>query len=190
MADSDQWYTPDTQQHPVLSLVARALGGSIGLDPTADPDRRVRSGRHITEVENCLIQQARGEPIYCNPPFSNPLPFVLWVAGEVESGRSPQAIMLCKSGVLSNQGTGKVIEAFASATCHWRHGGRIRFIPGEGVLNRLRREFEEGKRKSCRHRSADFDTVLINFGEVVFFAETFADYGHVQLCRKTYEGFL
>jgi len=188
--DSDQWYTPDTQQQPVLSLVARALGGSIGLDPTADPDRRVRSGRHITEEENCLVQQARGETIFCNPPFSNPLPFVLWVAGEVEAGRSPQAIMLCKSGVLSNQGTGKAIEAFASATCHWRHNGRIRFIPGEGVLSRLRREFEEGKRKNCRPTSADFDTVLICFGEHLRFAATFADYGHVQLCRKTYEGFL
>jgi hypothetical protein len=34
--DSDCWQTPDTQEQPVLSLVAAVFDQGIGLDPTAD----------------------------------------------------------------------------------------------------------------------------------------------------------
>ena len=190
MAASDEWYTPDTPKQPVISSVATALGGRIGLDPTADPDRRVPAARHFTKDDDCLTREARGETIFCNPPFSNPLPFLRWCANQVEEGRSPQAIMLCKSGVLSNQGTGALIQEFATATCHWRHNGRIRFTPGAAVLERLSREFEAGRRASCRPTSADFDTILINFGPFLLFAQTFERLGHVQLCRRAWEELL
>ncbi|MEM9451151.1 MAG: DNA N-6-adenine-methyltransferase [Cyanobacteria bacterium P01_E01_bin.6] len=180
--DSDQWYTPNTPEQPILKLVALALGGVIGLDPTSDPDCRTPARRHITESENCLAQQANGETIFCNPPFSTPLPFMRWVIDQVESGRSPQAIMLCKIGVLSNQGTGALIRDHCSASCEWMHNGRIRFIPGDGVLTRLEREFSQGKRKAPTVNGADFDCVLLNFGcTEQRFIHVFEPYGNVAL---------
>ena len=184
--DSDQWYTPDNE----LKLVAEALGGSIGLDPTSDPDRRTPAKRHITERENCLIQMADDETIFCNPPFSNPLPFVQWIAEQVAEGRSPQAIMLCKLGVVSNKGTGATIGQHASALCFPR---RINFIPGQGVINRLKREFLEGKRLNSKPSSADFDVVYIHFGgsnATVRFIRTFREHGTASLLPSGYGRFV
>lgn len=184
--DSDQWYTPDGE----LQLVTQALGGSIDLDPTSDPDRRTPAKRHITERENCLIQVARDETIFCNPPFSNPLPFVRWVAEQVVEGRSPQAIMLCKLGVVSNKGTGAIIGRHASALCFPR---RIDFVPGQGVINRLQREFLEEKRKSPKPSTADFDVVYVHFGgsnATVRFIRTFETHGSVSLLPSGYRRFV
>ena len=183
--NSNHWFTPDTTEQPVLTVVKMALGGAIALDPTSDGTGRTGAKRHITERENCLIQQARNETIFCNPPFDDPLPFVEWCALEVEERRSPQAIMLCKAGVLANQGTGKIIKQFATATCHWHHNGRIEFIPGPGVIARLEREYAEGKRRSPTPSTADFDCVFINFGPWEQFATCFDFYGHVQLTKRS-----
>jgi hypothetical protein len=55
--------------------------------------------------------------------------------------------MLMKAGTLSNQGTGNLIEKYASAVCHWR--GRINFLNDEGVAV----------------KGSDFDCVLVYFGD-------------------------
>jgi hypothetical protein len=71
------WRTPNTPQQPVLWLVAQALGGEIGLDPTADSARSVPAHKHITAAEDCLVWPWRlpyGVPKtgFMNPQFDKP----------------------------------------------------------------------------------------------------------------------
>lgn len=190
--DSDQWYTPNTPEQPVLDLMVMALGnspdGKFGLDPTADPDKRTPARYHFTEADNCLVQECpKYQTIFGNPPFSDPLPFVAWVIAQIQAGRCPQAIMLLKLGALNNQGTGNLIREHASATCQWLHNGRINFIPGDGVIAKLQQEYEQGKRSSPKPSTADFDCVFVNFGCWNHFTSVMDDYGHVQICRSNWK---
>lgn len=168
--DSDCWMTPDTEEQPILTLVEQVFGGQIGLDPTADLDKRVRGLHHFTVMDNCLIQSWKGlGATFMNPKFSKPQPFVEKFVEEYEIGHIPQGIMLLRSGALSNKGTGAVIERAYTASCLWR--GRIAYInpqTGQPVIG------------------ADFDSALVYFGENVSeFASTFNPYGTISVPHRS-----
>jgi hypothetical protein len=164
------WRTPNTPSQPVLQLVARALGGEIGLDPTADDARSVPAHWHITASENCLMPDVFwpgvGVTAFMNPPFDAPHLYLEELARHYRPGLVCEAIALLKIGTLSNQKTGALIRENASAICCWGAGkvGRMAFIDHEGYAI----------------TGADFDTVLVYFGpNRARFSEVFSDWGMV-----------
>lgn len=169
---SDNWYTPDTGKQPVLSLIRRCLRG-IDLDPCADKDRRVPAITHYTYQDDGLAQDWKGS-VFMNPPYNKPEKWLLKLTEELVKGYTTEAIALLKIGQLNNQGTGKLIKLYASAICHWHFNGRIKFIPGENLLEERRKQNKDAP------KSADFDTVLVYFGfNPGRFEETFDPYGMV-----------
>jgi phage N-6-adenine-methyltransferase len=155
----DCWQTPDTQEQPVLSLVSTVFEGCIGIDPTADEEKRINAMHHMTRRDNCLQQSWAGTgAVFMNPPFSQPFPFVKKLTDELQTGHITEAILLLKQGTLSNKGTGELLAS--AVKCFWR--GRLAYInpqTGEAV------------------RGADFDSVFLYFGpNVGKFVEVFRPY--------------
>jgi hypothetical protein len=167
------WRTPNTPDQPVLHLVARALGGEIGIDVTADADRSVPAQHHITKAMDCTSllswpMTTRNFTAFMNPPFENPHVYLdmLRRSMDPEFGVVTQSIALLKTGTLHNQKSGAIIKANASAVCHWGAGkvGRMGFIDCDGY----------------QVTGADFDTVLVYFGKDPFlFCQVFEHYGLV-----------
>lgn len=132
--DSDQRYTPDY----ILEKIDRILGG-IGLDPTADPSRRVKASYHITEREDCFVVDweplLRSHPTaWMNPPYSNTAPFLARWCEYVRSGAIDAGITLTLQGVLSNKSTQPLIKQYAKAIV--LPLGRINFIGSGGSNDR------------------------------------------------------
>jgi len=168
------WKTPNTPAQPVLQLVARALGGEIGLDPTADAALSVPAHWHITAEQDCLktrwlIPDDAPKTVFMNPPFDAPHLYLGALANanrRYSYGNVLEAIALLKTGTLHNQKSGAIIKASASAICHWGAGkvGRMGFIDCDGY----------------QVAGADFDTVLVYFGpNVEQFTSVFQDWGLV-----------
>ena len=167
------WRTPNTPDQPVLWLVAQALGGEIGLDPTADDARSVPAHWHITRDQNCLVtpwyRVGAPKTAFMNPEFCAPHLFVDRLCDELHGGNITEAIALLKIGTLANQKTGAMIAHYAEAICCWSAGkpkanGRIAFIDADG--NQV--------------RGGDFDSCLVYFGpRYARFLEVFSDYGLV-----------
>jgi hypothetical protein len=151
------WKTPNTIQQPVLQLVATALGGEIGLDPTSDDAMSVPAYNHITIEKDCFETGwfvLPGEPktAFMNCPFDNPHLFLEeMMKAVVDYGEIDEAIALLKAGTIHNKKTGTLIRQNASVICHWGAGkvGRIGFIDHEGY----------------QVKGSDFDCVLVYFGE-------------------------
>ncbi len=172
---SDENYTPNTEEQPVITLVENVLGG-IDLDPCSPPVPTVPAKKHFTEEDNCLIQEWNGR-VFLNPPYSDPLPFLGKLCEEYAAGRVTEAIALLKSGTQHNKKTGVLIRGFASAICQWNAGtgSRIGFITPDGV----------------QRKGADFDCSLVYFGQswTVFYAHFFK-YGHVMATERTINNLL
>lgn len=172
--DSDQWYTPNTSEQPVLDLVTQVLR-EIGLDPTSDEKKRVPALHYFTKDDDCLTRSWEGlGAVFMNPPFSKPHLFLAKLAAEFELGHIPEAIALVKIGCRSNQKTGELIRNHAAATCDWgaRKGvSRIKFI-----------DPATGKPSSG---SADFDCCLVYFGpNPDKFEQVFSPWGLVsKVCK-------
>jgi hypothetical protein len=156
--ESDEWYTPDTPEQPILTLVVKVLG-RIDLDPCSNAKRTVPAAKHFTLKEDGLIQPWRGR-IFMNPPYSKPLPWVKRLIEFYLAGEVPEAIALLKAGCESNRGTGKLLN-HAAAVARW--DGRIQFIPSRAIdKNR-----------------PDFDTAFFYFGNnVEYFKAVFQPYCH------------
>ena len=159
----DCWRTPNNQEQPILDLVAKALGGTIGLDPTADDRHKVPAQRYFTKADNCLIQDDWSSPagtVFMNPPFSNPLPFLEKLVNAIDRGQVKEAIVLLPVNCINNIGTGELIQRHARAYCHWR--SRIAFLD----------ELGNPQKKS------NFDCALIYFGDrPIRFTNCFYNYG-------------
>ena len=72
---TDSWRTPNTTEHPIVSLVERALGGKIGLDPTADSGKSIPAEKYFLAEDNCLEQDDWTSPagtVFMNPPRERP----------------------------------------------------------------------------------------------------------------------
>jgi len=143
----DGWRTPDTSDQPVVSLVKKALGGQIYLDPCSDSGCNIPATMRYFKWNDGLAKHNIWEKtVFVNPPFSDPFPWVERCCLEIARGSVSAAIMLLKAGTISNVGTGELINKYASAICHWR--GRINFLNDDG--NPV--------------KGSDFDCVLIYFG--------------------------
>ena len=173
---SNEQYTPNTDEQPILALVIDVLG-VIDLDPCSNSFNRpdsypnVPARKHYTIEDNSLVKKWVGKP-FLNPPYSNPYPFLLNLVNGIKSGDIPEAIALLKSGAQHNKGTGRLIEEHASAICQWGAGKNRRI----GFVN------QNGEQKM----GADFDCILVYFGKNwTRFYHTFESYGHVMATSKT-----
>lgn len=63
----DEWYTPP--------WIIRELGGKFDTDPCAPRRRHWTAKRCFTLAQNGLSQPWKGT-VFCNPPYSNPTPWV------------------------------------------------------------------------------------------------------------------
>jgi hypothetical protein len=169
---TDENYTPNTEEQPVLELV-RAVLGWIDLDPCSNSKENpnVLAKKHYTIEDNSLRDDLPWEgKIFLNPPFSNPEPFLNKLCDAYAEGRTTEAIALLKSGTQHNKGTGSLIQTHASAICQWGViASRLGFVDTSGKQN----------------LSADFDCVLIYFGDDWRrFQRFFKFSGHVMLCDR------
>lgn len=156
--ETDEWYTPNSPEQPVLSLVVDVMG-AIDLDPCSNSKRTVPASKHFTLKDDGLIQPWHGR-VFMNPPYSSPLPWVKKLVHSYQSGEVTEAIALLKAGCESNRGTGKLL-AHAEAVAKW--DGRLKFVPS--------RLIEQNR--------PDFDTAFFYFGcNVERFKEVFQPYCH------------
>ena len=169
-ADPDCWRTPNTVDQPIVNLVTEALGGEIYCDPCSDAGHRIPARLHYNSSDSGLnARNLWRKTVFINPPFSDPLPWVDKCCTSIARGDCSQAIMLLKAGTLSNQGTGELINKYASGICHWR--GRIHFLNDNGIAV----------------KGSDFDCVLVYFGDRFDrFQETFETFGTVSFIENHY----
>jgi hypothetical protein len=167
---SDDWRTPNTTDQPVVKLVRKALGGDIWLDPCSDSGSSIpASVRYWKNTDGLAQHNTWSKTIFINPPFSDPFPWVERCCLEFARGNVSAAIMLLKAGVVSNVGTGELINKYASAICHWR--GRINFLNDEG--NPI--------------KGSDFDCVLVYFGaRLDLFRQNFGGRGTIATIENHY----
>ena len=168
--DPDGWRTPNTKDQPVIDLIKKALGGQIWLDPCSDSGSNVPATMRYFKWSDGLAQHnVWNKTVYINPPFSDPFPWVERCCLEVARGNVSAAVMLLKAGVVSNVGTGELINKYASAICYWR--GRINFLNDEG--NPI--------------KGSDFDCVLIYFGaRLDLFRQAFGGRGTIATIENHY----
>ena len=171
--DPDCWQTPNTKDQPIVDLVVKALGGSIWLDPCSHPKSRipvsVRYYKDGFDGDGLAENQIWNKTVFVNPPFSDPYPWVEKCCLSIALGTCSAAIMLLKSGTLSNVGTGELINKYASAVCHWR--GRIAFLNDEG--NPV--------------KGSDFDCVFVYFGSRLdLFRQAFQQRGTIATIDNHY----
>lgn len=169
--DPDSWRTPNTKDQPVVALVQQALGGSIWLDPcSGSVTNNIPCAVRYFKDDNGLAQhQTWSKTVFINPPFSDPLPWVERCCFEIARGNVSAAVMLLKSGTISNLKTGELINKYASAICHWR--GRINFLNDEG--NAV--------------KGSDFDCVFVYFGaRLDLFRQAFQQRGTIATIDNHY----
>ena len=168
--DPDGWRTPNTNDQPLVSLVRKALGGDIWLDPCSDSSSNVPAAvRYYKQDDGLAKHNTWSKTIFINPPFSDPFPWVERCCFEFARGNVSAAIMLLKAGTISNVGTGELINKYASAICHWR--GRINFLNDEG--NPI--------------KGSDYDCVLIYFGaRLDLFRQNFGGRGTIATIENHY----
>lgn len=172
-----QWRTPNTPDFPALKLVAESLGGEIGVDVAADDRCLVPARHHITEEDDFLrpdVNLTGLGPAYMNCDYARPLKFLSRLAHEYDERHCDKAISLCKKGVMSNQGTGPIIEEYVTAACLWG-AGKTSPITGKKLRRMAFIDHED-----CLVEGSDFDTVFLYFGiNPSLFIEVFKPYGSV-----------
>jgi len=168
--DPDGWRTPNTSDQPIVSLVKKSLGGQIWLDPCSDSGSNIPAAvRYYKQDDGLARHNTWSKTLFINAPFSDPFPWVERCCLEFARGSVSAAIMLLKAGVVSNVGTGELINKYASAICHWR--GRINFLNDEG--NAV--------------KGSDFDCVLIYFGaRLDLFRQNFGGRGTIATIENHY----
>jgi hypothetical protein len=168
--DPDNWKTPENKEQPIVSLVKKALGGQIYLDPASDSGCNIPAVMRYFKWNDGLAQHNIWQKtVFINPPFSSPFPWVERCCFEIARGSVSAAVMLLKAGVISNVGTGELINKYASAICHWR--GRINFLNDEG--NAV--------------KGSDFDCAFIYFGaRFDLFRQAFGGRGTIAMIENHY----
>ena len=128
-SDRDQRYTSIGD----VEKIRRALGGAIGLDPCANPEKTIAAHHHITEADDCFSTDWSSLLIstgtaFMNPPYSNSAPFIAEWCKYLESGDIHAGITLTLAGLVFNKSTQGLVKAHAKAICF--PFGRINFVGG------------------------------------------------------------
>lgn len=125
-ADRDWWCTPPC----LVEAVREALGGTIDLDPCSNPLSTV--GARLTY---CAADDGLSQPwhdhmrIYCNPPYSDPAPWMERCADAAE--RDSCRVIGCIKADTSTAWWHRQIWGRAKAVCFPRR--RVAFLPPPGV---------------------------------------------------------
>lgn len=158
-SDSDSWCTP----HYVLDAVRSVLGQTIDLDPCSNSRSVVDARVQLTVAHDGLSYDwSQHRTVYCNPPYSDPSPWLLRCARHAETVQSGEAIALVKSDTSTKWWHSWVFGGHAKAICFPFR--RINFIPPPG---------SEGK------NGANFAVALVYYGHRRWiFEEGMAILGH------------
>lgn len=157
-AGSDDQYTPRW----VLDA-ARQVLGRIDLDPatSAAAQAVVGAQRYYTQTDNGLIQPWAGR-VWCNPPYSDPLPWVKKLIGHYRAGEVSAALLLLN-----------IAGAPEWARLLW-HGG----YPVCILAARIEFATPDGRQRPAKNM---YDQFLWYFGRRPGrFASAFAPYGTIR----------
>lgn len=90
LTGTNEYYTPRW----LITAAHKVLGG-IDLDPATNAEAQaiIQARRHYTVVDNGLIQPWAGR-VWCNPPYSDPLPWVQKLIGHYRDGDVSAGVLL------------------------------------------------------------------------------------------------
>jgi hypothetical protein len=179
---TNHWYTKKF----MVDLVRESLGGVIGLDPFADPGKRIETvhGHYTYEDNGLALPWGCGretDTVFINPGYSHgePRSAIEKLVEQKNAGNIVGGVALLKAGVLSNKGTQDLIKQNAASICLWK--GRIQFDPGEPLLKWREEQRILGKKIPKKLSANNFDICFINFFNEKnrYFYGTFCQYGMV-----------
>lgn len=88
-SESSEWYTPTD----IIERASRVMLG-IGLDPCADPERRVPAQQHYTASDDGLAQTWPAVSVWMNPPYGREItPWVFAWMAHVHDGNEGMALL-------------------------------------------------------------------------------------------------
>jgi len=90
LVGTNEYYTPRW-----LIQAARDVLGGIDLDPATNAEAQaiIRAHRHYTAADNGLLLPWAGR-VWCNPPYSDPLPWVRKMIGHYRAGDVSAGLLL------------------------------------------------------------------------------------------------
>lgn len=118
----DDRYTPAW----LVAAARQALGGWIALDPASSlvAQTVVQADRYYTLVEDGLAAPWAGT-VFLNPPYSNPLPWVVRLLWHQEQDAVPAAVVL--TGCAASPRWAQLLAGRATAVCYPTR--RVNFWP-------------------------------------------------------------
>jgi phage N-6-adenine-methyltransferase len=117
--DGDEWYTPKY----IVGFVRLVLGGiDVDLASCEVANKIVQAKVFYTKQDDGLKQPLKGK-VFCNPPYSNPAPFVEAILKAYRNKEIESAIILLNS----NTDTQWFYRAFVEASSTCFTSGRISF---------------------------------------------------------------
>lgn len=154
----DSWRTPPEVLEPVRAFsVLAGLRGEIALDPCTGPGSLVGARHEVSLPRDGLAEDwpalAGGALTWCNPPYSDPVP---WMLACERQGAHGHVIALV------NVATSESWWPWAPAICFWR--GRVCFVSPDGA----------------RHMTNQRPSALLYWGPAPeLFEHVFKAHGHV-----------
>lgn len=139
----DEWATPPSMWRPL----ARAVGG-FDTDPASGAESTPIAPTRYTEADDGLSKPWHGN-VWCNPPYSDPGPWLQKAISEVEAGNADTVLVLLPNNRLHTNYLQDALDHPASAGF---------------VLCRGKQTFV--KEGDSAPSPATFGTVLLLFGDV------------------------
>ena len=118
---SDEWETP-----PEIVDEEEERGGRFTLDACCRP-ATAKADEYYTGEDDGLAQQWTGR-VWCNPPYSNPAPWVIKAVESVRDGDAREVVMLLPAATDTGWFHDLVLPY---ADVHFRRG-RIKFLGWDG----------------------------------------------------------
>lgn len=120
LKEKDYWATPKE----VVENIQRLTGLNFNLDACANK-KNTKCEEFITEEQNTLITDwGKYKQVFMNPPYCNPLPFIIKAVNECYRNHNQVAILL---NIDTSTRWFKVCEVFASQI-YFITSGRISFL--------------------------------------------------------------
>lgn len=143
---TDQWATPID-----FYSWANQEYGPFDLDVCASKENH-KCSFYFTIQDNALECQWNAERVWCNPPYSDPLPWVRKAIKETNEGRCEEVVMLLKNDC----STKWFREAYDGGTIVFL-APRIQFVLPQEAL-------EIRKKEGKKINSNNFSSILVLFG--------------------------